>query len=758
MKRMKTSLLNKISYKPVLIVFLCVCVVTSIFCFQYYNQLQGAIREESRGYLQEISERIGSSINRIIGDNYASLYTIASVLQNFETDSFEEIQPVVHTQKEYWKYQDIMFIDESGAGYSSTGDSIPLNNDDYFTDTVIHSKPGISTTQMIDNQECIMLAVPLENMKIGGKTMVALAASYLPDVFEQTLSMSSFNEQAYSCVINKTGTLVVRSNSSSSLKLGYNALTTVGESNLDAADSIDQVKQDINQDVAGQIGFTQHGIRYYMVYTPVNPDSWYLLTFVPSSAVNEKSDMILTMTLFLCGIITLVFAALIGFLMVISYRNKQKLEQIAYVDDITQGYTIQKFYEQAQAALEETNRPPYVLVYTNMQKFKVLNEQFGRDACDGILRTFHDTIHGSLSGNECMGRLSADNFCILMRYEGEEGLLARFQGWYERANEYIVEKRPAWSLPITEFGVYLINDSELPFPQIIDRAKLALREFSRVVNSKLRYAIYNDEAHHKLFREKQLEDMMEAALKQGEFQVYLQPKYYIPEHRIGGAEALARWANPSEGMIFPNEFIPLFEKNGFVVQLDLWVFEQICKHLRIWLDKGLDPVKISVNCSRVQLNFPDFLKGYRDIAQKYQVPPRYIEIELTESVVMEDVQRLAKVINDIHAIGFGCSMDDFGSGYSSLNLIQSIPVDTLKLDKIFFDDSSHDPKRTESVVGSIVGMAKALSMDTVAEGVEHHDQVEMLRRIGCDYIQGYVFAKPMPIAQFEELLFGVENK
>ncbi|MEG2842024.1 MAG: EAL domain-containing protein [Ruthenibacterium sp.] len=199
--------------------------------------------------------------------------------------------------------------------------------------------------------------------------------------------------------------------------------------------------------------------------------------------------------------------------------------------------------------------------------------------------------------------------------------------------------------------------------------------------------------------------------------------------------------------------MPLFEKNGFIIKLDLWVLEQVCTMLRTWIDAGRTPLRISVNCSRIHLKTPGFLKEYRLILERYSIPPDLIEIELTENVVFEDVVHLTQTIAEIHALGLYCSMDDFGSGYSSLNLIRDIPVDVLKLDKVFFHSGANNLTRTESVVGSIIAMARALSMETVAEGVEDRTQVEMLQRLGCDLIQGYYYAKPMPISDFETLAF-----
>lgn len=745
-------------YRGVFIVFVLVCFVMGIFSFQYYRQLQSTIRGESNGYLQEISRRIGSNVDQIINDNFSVLNSLSSFLDTADADTFSDVQAVVSTQRKHWNYLDILLIDEDGNASNSEGKQVTLNNNTYFEDSVMKGEQSLSTTQMINNQECIMLAVPLNNIQIDGKNMVALAASYDPTSFNQTLSMSSFDGQAYSCIISKSGTLIVRSSSSSSLKMGYNVLNALSESSLDSGRDIDSIRKDINSDVAGQVGFLQDSERYYMIYTPINPDDWYLLTFVPANVVNEKSDMILKTTLLLCGLITALFAGLIAFIIFNFYRNKRGLEHIAYVDEVTEGNTIQKFYELANEALKSQSSSQYALIYTNLCKFKVLNEQFGRSACDNILKMFYQNINSSLQNKECVGRISADNFCILLEYSDESDLIHKFQEWCLNAEKFVNDNNPAWSLPITEFGIYIVGDDTIPFPLMIDRAKLALRESRHAISNKLHYGIYDDEVRRQLFREKHLEDMMEPALNANEFQVYLQPKYRVSDKKIGGAEALARWNSPTEGMIFPDEFIPLFEKNGFVVQLDLWVFEEICRKLREWIDKGQNPVKISVNCSRVHLKNNDFLNDYYTIVQRYNVPPELIEIELTEGLVMEEAQSLTKTIDNIHSYGFGCSMDDFGSGYSSLNLIQEIPVDTLKLDKIFFRSNVKDSSRMESVVGSIITMAKALSMSTVAEGVEYPEQVHMLEKIGCDLIQGYVFAKPMPISDFEELAFGTEEK
>lgn len=734
--------------------FLIICLAMGVACFQYYKRIQSTVKMERDSYLQEISKQMGDNASRIINDNFSVLGTISTVVKSAGVSSYDELQPIVLEQQKNWSYNSLFLIDEEGIAFDAYGRTVALGGEEYLRDVIVNDKRAMSSSMVIDGKEMVIFAIPLQNVEIDGRQMHALAASYDLTTFDKILSMTAFDGKGYAHIIRKDGTAVVRSSSKEAGQTGYNILNSLSLAEMDADSDLALLKADIAAGQSGMAGFTLDGVHEYMAYTPLAAQEWSLLTFIPASAVNAKSELLMQITLLLCGFITLAFSGLIVFLIVSFYHHKHNLEQIAYVDSVTHGNTIQRFYELVRVSLNASNRTQYALVYINIKKFKVLNEQFGRNTCDEMLCSIEKGITGDLTGLECSGHLFADNFCVLVGYTQEAVLLKRFEEWYAGAARVTTDKGSVWLSPTIELGVYVIANDTIPYEQMIDRAKLALRETTYELHGRLHYAIYDDALRKQLFREKLLEDKMEDALEHGDFKVYLQPKYCADDEQIGGAEALVRWLDPEDGMIFPDEFISLFEKNGFIIRMDLWIFEEVCRTVRAWLDAGLEPVKVSVNCSRVHLKNHLFLEKYIEICKRIDIPTRYIEIELTENVVFEDVEHLIKTINQIHDAGFGCSMDDFGSGYSSLNLIQNIPVDTLKLDKIFFSNSSKDLLRTESVVGSIITMSKALSMETVAEGIEERVQVDMLKRLGCGYIQGYFFAKPMPVADFETLLFG----
>ncbi|MEG0507234.1 MAG: GGDEF domain-containing protein [Longicatena sp.] len=733
--------------------FLVLCILISGLCYQHYNELKKTIEQESKGYLQEITTRIGSDVNTMIKDNYALLDTIYALINNTKASTFENIQEVIEMQQKHWQFDTMMLIDEDGVAYNSEGKTITLSSGVYLRDTMLHNKNTMSPSQLINNKEYVVFAIPVKDMHIANKNMVAIAVNYKPEIFENVLKMKAFGGEAYSQIIDKNGLMVIRSSAKQGESIGYNAFTTIHSSKDLSEDNFQTMLSDIKNNASGQFALTLNGEKVYMVYTPIKASDWFLYTFVPTKTVNEKSDAFLNLTILFGGFITLMFLFVAIYIWFVFYRNRRNLEEIAYVDIVTNGHTIQKFYELMQVSIAQ-NKQTFALVYINVDKFKMVNEEFGREQGDEVIRCIQKGIEKGLYKDEYVGHISADNFCVLVKFENKEKIVKRFSEWCENIANEQMKSMFDWKVLILEFGVFIIQDKAIEFPFMVDRAKLALREVMEELpdNNKVHYAFYDENARKRLVREKHLTDRMEEALNNNEFMVYLQPKYNVDGRHIEGAEALVRWNSYDEGMIYPNEFIPLFEKNGFIINLDLWMFEHVCQLLERWQSEGKTLVKVSINCSRAHLKNRDFVEQYKAIFEKYTIPAKYIEIEMTESIVYENKEELKYIISQFHALGFECSMDDFGSGYSSLNLIQDLPFDTLKIDRIFFTHME-EVEKTEAIIQSIIMMAKALSMHTVAEGVEELQHVEMLRRIDCELIQGYVFAKPQSIEDFEKLFF-----
>ena len=344
------------TYRWIFVVFIVICILASAFSFLYYRNLHKTIREESRAYLQEVSRRVAANLDRITKDNFAMLNMMGASLETTEPETMEEVRQLLQKQQGFGELDTIMLVEESGRAYNiADSKSVFFSFDDAMLGSMLAYKSAIAKAQIMDNKEYFVFAVSLDHVTVGGEKIMALAACYDPDTLNQVLSMTSFNGQAYSQIITKSGTLVTKASFPFAMKSGYNIFSTLQNAEMDEKGSLAKVYSDIEKNVADQISFSLDGVHRYMVYTPIQPDDWYLLTFVPFQAVNEKSDMLLVMTLRICGLLVILFCGLVAILFWIFRANKRKLERLAYVDGITEGNTIQRFYELAAEMMDAVN-------------------------------------------------------------------------------------------------------------------------------------------------------------------------------------------------------------------------------------------------------------------------------------------------------------------------------------------------------------------------------------------------------------------
>lgn len=426
--------------------------------------------------------------------------------------------------------------------------------------------------------------------------------------------------------------------------------------------------------------------------------------------------------------------------------NRTKtVEEIDIIFDVSNKF---KFIKEAEMVISSNLSGNYALVHYDVNNFTIINNSVGYKVGDEILQQIGKVLRKNLK-EEIIGKAEGDNFFVLFEYQEQEDLISRaclIADKIEKLN--LFEK--LCIKPVIKTGIYFFNNNDLDVRVAIDRASFAK---GRLKNSyKSGYAIYEDEIGKNLIEVKKIENDMHRALNNKEFKVYLQPKVDLKTGLLSGAEALVRWDHPELGLLLPNRFIHIFEKNGFIVDLDKYVFEEVCSSIRKWLDLGYDVVPVSVNVSRVHFLNTNFVYDYNKIIEKFKISRKLVEIEITESVVFsnEKENEIFSVMRRFRDDGFGISMDDFGSGYSCLGLLKEMPIDTLKLDKMFLDNI--EEYNSQIIVSNIVNMAKNLNLNVISEGVETDMQVDFLRDIGCDMAQGFVFAKPEPIEKYEEFI------
>ena len=437
-------------------------------------------------------------------------------------------------------------------------------------------------------------------------------------------------------------------------------------------------------------------------------------------------------------------------------KSNERLSDLAQRDALTGVYLLEAFKEKAQKLLEAEPDEKFAVLYTDFADFKYINDVFGYAYGDSILTRYGEILNGGLRENELSGRVSADNFVLLYRYEEKEELAARQREADRSITDFMHNSHDGQTIS-TYCGICCVEDviENLKIDGFLDRANFARKTVKNGTN--LNYVYYDESIRNRLREEKSVENRMAEALKRREFTVYYQPKVELSTNRVACAEALVRWRSQDGTVIPPDRFIPVFERKYMINRLDQYVFEEVCRWLRHMLDEGKPALPVSVNVSRLQFYDLNFVNRYVEIRDKYQIPPSLLEIEFTESIAIDNANLLVRIVDKLKRAGFVCAIDDFGKGYSSLSLLKDLSIDILKIDGFFFTGGP-DSARDMALVQGIVDLVKKFRLKTVAEGVEHPEQVEYLRRIGCDYVQGYVFYRPMPQQDYEELLVREEEK
>ncbi|MBO6100817.1 MAG: EAL domain-containing protein, partial [Spirochaetaceae bacterium] len=409
-------------------------------------------------------------------------------------------------------------------------------------------------------------------------------------------------------------------------------------------------------------------------------------------------------------------------------------------DELTGLYTRQAFLRKAEEIRSQNMHKRFCIMAFDFDNFKSSNTLYGEEKCNEFLAYTGKRLKGVLPKG-IAGRFGGDQYVLFYAYEGETIDLKRLND----VTSSILASAP---IPhqVVKTGVNAPIDNNQPMVVCCDRAFLAIREIKGIYGKNL--AFYENKLQKQLLDEQRIIETMEQSLKKEEFKVYYQPKHETITGEIVGAEALVRWNHEEYGFMSPGQFIPLFEKNGFISKLDNYILEQVCKDIKRWEENGFPVVPVSVNISRHDLLEPGCLELQLEIIDKYQIDHDYLHMELTESLYSENTDLIISKVKQVQDNGFLIEMDDFGSGYSSLGMLSRFPLDILKLDISFVQNI----KDNHIVIENIIKMAHNMGLLTVAEGAESNEQFRTLRSLGCDFIQGYYFSKPLPSEHYEDYI------
>lgn len=624
------------------------------------------------------------------------------------------------------RFNTVFYSDLSGHSVNNRGEIFDISNTEFF----IKAKSGIrnicaNQLTPVTGTKVVVFAIPVYN-RFNGITSVIGATcpvSYLNEVFRR-----SFNGNGRAFVVDGSNNLVVQVSKSAikeeELNLVYD-LWSQGEAKHE---------------------YKYKNERFYFRHVQLPINNWTLVSVVPAQIIHEQTSRIrayaLLQTLFNLGVVVLLVL-----IIVVSYaRYTTEVTEIAYKDALTGGITLQKFMQDADIFMKNNSGKTLLALCVDINNFRIINDIYGFDEGSMVLRWVYNALGEYLDNAGIYCRVANDIFYILAKGSGQN-LNAIFnpEGFNDFFNKELVEKKKNYHLTFA-VGLYQVEDTNIGAAIAFERANHVHNMAKKAGTGHL---LYQEDFRKSAIQQKLIENSMREAFENFEFKMYLQPKYELSSKKLIGAEALIRWESLGSNKKYPDEFIPVFEKTGFIVQVDLFMMECACQRLRQWIDEGHSPVAISVNQSKSLLLSPFYFNVITATIEKYNLPPRLIEIEVTETIMYDNAAELNLLISRIHDYGMRVAIDDFGSGYSSLVLLRDIRADVLKIDKAFIYKAEQDVVG-KKILTSIIQLADALNMQILAEGIETEAQAEMLVNLGCHVAQGYLYGRPVAADRFFE--------
>lgn len=587
-------------------------------------------------------------------------------------------------------------------------------------------------------------AIPIyQNKKVTG----VLIANDSIDIFSDVIETDSvLNGTGFFHLLNSDGEFLIRSSHAVVKK----KIHTIFSQNYFSKEEDASIQKALKKNQTVSTSFRYHGKKYQAVLEPVGINHWYLFCVNTSSGASSSSFQLVKVIAFAFIFVMILCILLLSFCFRLIRRNNKELHFFAYHDILTGADNSIAFTQKLSAQLDDEKYG--CIASLNIHQFKFINEIFGKESANSLLCHIKKILDEELSSDEFFCRDSADLFYIFLQESNRRNVQKRFERIMDKINIEFINHHNNYRISVY-IGIVMCKDFEqygnLNAHNLITSSHFALLTAKTSISGKI--AFYNKDIHVHEELENYIETHMHHALENNEFKMFLQPKIDLKTGKIAGAEALVRWIREDGTLIFPDQFIPLFEENGFCIQLDMFMLETACRQIRLWIDRGLAPIPISVNQSKHVFFQADYLQRLNDLIQKYQISANLITLEILEGLALENARQLNTVIHQLQSIGFRISMDDFGAGYSSLNTLGNLAIDELKLDRSFLLAASKEQtSRFRIIMKQIFQISKQLHINTIVEGVETDEHEDFIRELGSDYAQGYFYSPPISVFEFEK--------
>lgn len=709
-----------------------------------FNNIKTNLESEIISSLSEEAEENAALIKKEIDAKFGVLQSFANELSS-TGDEIAEIRDM-QSFVEVYNFRRMGFVDLNGIAKTTDGFEkdlsfrefyqVGLKGESFITES-LQDTVGDYTEDMIN-----ILSVPVYDNK--GEIKGVLFATYLTEKFHEVIFSDSFQGEGYTYIVAGDGD-VISSYGDGMQKEYDNIFIYTG----DAAQYDDAIQEKVENDMREKlsrvgIGVNEDNDKYFYCYKPLEIESadmnWYIFSIEPKSVLDERLHPIMRDIQFLTVILICILVMANIIFLYYNVRRRQELFRLAYKDSITGGDNFSNFKEKAK---KYENTEGYVIAL-DISEFKLVNNVCGNARGDEVLKAIWDVIMANCNDNEQAARVNADRFVIFWIERSKKTVTYRIEKLINEIEGISEQLSVPRLYPVIGIrAVEKLDDADKRYGE-------ALRAKALVKNRRDRhYAFYDEIDYDTIVENKKLENGFEKALADKKFEVWYQPKFNSHTGKIVGSEALIRWRADDGSLISPGRFIPLFEKNGNIIRLDEYVFREVCRQQKEWQKEGIQILPVSVNISRFSLYYSNVVEKYERIINYYDVDHKYVQIEITESAIIENTV-IVELIQKFHDAGFDILLDDFGSGYSSLASLNQMPFDTIKLDKSLVDYVGNE--NGEKLLKFIVQLVQSLGMKITAEGVEYKEQLDFLENLNCDDIQGFYFSKPLMLADFSAKL------
>lgn len=709
-----------------------------------FNNIKTNLESEIISRLSEEVEENVALIEKEIDAKFGVLQSFANELSS-TGDEIAEIRDM-QSFVEVYNFKRMGFIDLNGIAKTTDGFEkdlsfrefyqIGLKGESFITASLLDTV-GDHTEDMIN-----ILSVPVYDNK--GEIKGVLFATYLTEKFHEAIFSDSFQGEGYTYIVAGNGD-VISSYGDGMQKEYDNIFIYTGDSSKYGDVTQEKVENEMREKLSRVgIGVNEDNDKYFYCYKPLEIKSadmdWYIFSVEPKSVLDDRMHPIMRDIQFLIVILICILVMANIIYLYYNVRRRQELFRLAYKDSITGGDNFSNFKEKAK---KDGNTEGYVIAL-DISEFKLVNNVCGNARGDEVLKAIWDVILANCNDNEQAARVNADRFVIFWIESSKKTVTYRIEKLINEIEDISEQLSVPRLYPVIGIrAVEKLDDADKRYGE-------ALRAKALVKNRRDRhYAFYDEIDYDTIVENKNLENSFEKALADKKFEVWYQPKFNSHTGKIVGSEALIRWRADDGSLISPGRFIPLFEKNGNIIRLDEYVFREVCRQQKEWQKEGIQILPVSVNISRFSLYYSNVVEKYERIINYYDVDHKYVQIEITESAIIENTV-IVELIQKFHDAGFDILLDDFGSGYSSLASLNQMPFDTIKLDKSLVDYVGNE--NGEKLLKFIVQLVQSLGMKITAEGVEYKEQLDFLENLNCDDIQGFYFSKPLMLADFSAKL------